>query len=309
MPLALAGPAAPVYAHGGDTTLVHGCVGNTIKLVRIVGANTACTSQETPQHWSITGPPGPIGPAGPQGLQGPGGPAGPPGPPGAGTACGGNDAADEMVKVGATCVDVFEASVWDSPTGGTQFGVTVDDYPCARNGNDCTGAIYARSEAGVTPSGRITWFQAQQACANAGKRLLTNAEWQMAVAGTPDPGPDNGTTDCNSATGSASLTGSRSSCVSARGVFDMVGNLYEWVADWVPRSTTCGTWNAGSSPTGDLQCLAGAAMVATDGEPGALLRGGNFNSFAGGSRAGPLTVHGSIGPSASLSFTGFRCAR
>jgi hypothetical protein len=23
----------------------------------------------------------------------------------------------------------------------------------------------------------------------------------------------------------------------------MVGNLYEWVADWVPRATACGTWS------------------------------------------------------------------
>jgi signal transduction histidine kinase len=47
----------------------------------------------------------------------------------------------------------------------------------------------------------------------------------------------------------AVATGSRSSCKSARGAFDMVGNLYEWVADWVPRSTACGTWSAGVSPT------------------------------------------------------------
>ena len=45
-------------------------------------------------------------------------------------------------------------------------------------------------------------------------------------------------------------------------------------------------WSAGVSPTGDSQCLAGAA---TTGEPGALLRGGFFNS---GALAGPLMVDG-----------------
>ncbi|MGH8584538.1 MAG: SUMF1/EgtB/PvdO family nonheme iron enzyme [Gammaproteobacteria bacterium] len=168
--------------------------------------------------------------------------------------------------------------------------------------------LRARSEFGRTPSSRITWFQAQQACGNAGKRLLTNAEWQMAVAGTPDPGPDNGTSDCNTtfqAGQDPTLAGSRASCVSARGAFDMVGNLYEWVADWVPRSTACGTWSTTVSPmaTADSQCLAGAA---TTGEPGALLRGGNF--FIG-TFAGPLAVLGSFVPSfASFNF-GFRCAR
>ena len=100
------------------------------------------------------------------------------------------------------------------------------------------------------------------------------------------------------------LTGSRSSCKSADGAFDMVGNLYEWVADWVPRSTgDCGTWNVGVSPTVDYQCLAGAA---TTGEPGALLRGG---SFVSGSGAGPLTVDGGNEPSNASINIGFRCAR
>src|SRR5438874_617328 len=81
--------------------------------------------------------------------------------------------------------------------GGTQYGVSSADYPCLANGNDCKGKIYARSVAGVTPSRSITWFQAQQALANSGKRLPTNAEWQQAAAGTPDPGASPGVQDCN----------------------------------------------------------------------------------------------------------------
>jgi len=83
----------------------------------------------------------------------------------------------------------------------------------------------------------------------------------------------------------------------------MVGNLSEWVADWVPPSTGCGTWSTGVSPTLDAQCLAGAA---TTGEPGALLRGGSFDY---GSFAGPLTVGGGVVPSLALGGIGFRCAR
>jgi formylglycine-generating enzyme required for sulfatase activity len=83
----------------------------------------------------------------------------------------------------------------------------------------------------------------------------------------------------------------------------MVGNLSEWVADWVPQSTACGSWSAGVSSTGDFQCLAGAA---TTGEPGALLRG---SFFSDGTGAGPLTVSGSFGPSNARNGIGFRCAR
>jgi hypothetical protein len=229
-----------------------------------------------------------------------------------------NKCAVDAVVAGTVCMDTYKASVWrvadpagtnkglvkkiqagkatvaDLAAGGaTQLGTGGDDYaPCANSGQNCTDDIYAVSLAGVTPSAYLTWFQAQAACENARKRLPSNAEWQAAVAGTPDPGPDNGTTDCNTnSVFAATLTGSRSSCKSARGAFDMVGNLYEWVADWVPRSTTCGTWSAGVSPTGDNQCLAGAA---TTGEPGALLRG---DSFFDGSAAGPLAVFGNDVPS------------
>jgi hypothetical protein len=240
--------------------------------------------------------------------------------------------APDAVVSGTVCMDKFEASVWrvlnpattnkglvkkiqqgkatvaDLAKGSaTQLGTVSDDYaPCADSGQNCTDDIYAVSLLGVTPSAFVTWFQAQAACKNARKRLPSNAEWQAAVAGTPDPGnpnPDNGTTDCNSATGSASLTGSRSSCKSADGAFDMVGNVSEWVADWVPRSTGCGTWFAGVSPTGDAQCLAGAL---TTGQPGALERGGSFGS---GTNAGPLADFGTDAPSVSGGVIGFRCAR
>jgi len=236
----------------------------------------------------------------------------------------------DAVVAGTVCLDRYEASVWrvPSPTttnaslvrkiqlgkateadltagGATQLGVTVDYAPCTDNGQNCADDIYAVSLPSEIPSARITWFQAQEACVNSGKRLPTSAEWQVGANGTPDPGPDNGTTDCNSETGSVSPTGARSSCVSARGAFDMVGNLAEWVADWVPRSTACPNWGGFSD---DSMCLAGASETGTG--PGALLRGGGFRSSSlGGPTAGPLTVNGSFAPAGSTIFIGFRCAR
>lgn len=123
----------------------------------------------------------------------------------------------------------------------------------------------------------------------------------MTAAGTPEGAAgDDGSTQCNTATaGDAVNTGSRSACVSNYGAFDMVGNVDEWVADWVPRSTACGSWSGSS----DFQCLAGAA---TTGEPGALVRGG---AFVNGPLAGPFTVDGFISPSDSSLGFGFRCAR
>jgi hypothetical protein len=155
--------------------------------------------------------------------------------------------AADAVVAGTVCLDRYEASVWRVPHptttnaglvrriqlgvatradltagGATQLGTTSDDYaPCARNGQTCANDIYAVSLPAEIPSSHITWFQAQEACANAGKRLPTSAEWQVGANGTPDAGPDNGTTDCNTdtITGIPSLTGTRSSLrVGARGL-------------------------------------------------------------------------------------------
>lgn len=233
----------------------------------------------------------------------------------------------DSVRAGDVCMDVYEASIWKVPDptgankslvkkihdgtivhpseltekGAIQLGVAPDDYgACSENGAGCTD-VFAVSLAGVAPSANANWFQAQQACAMAGKHLPTSAEWQQAADGTPDPGPDNGTTDCNTASGLLTVaTGSRSACVSNAGAFDMVGNLWEWTADWAPSSTSIPGWGAISN---DVMGLSGASEVAQG--PGALLRGSCFNT---GSVAGPLALI-TYRPQQGEITIGFRCAR
>lgn len=87
----------------------------------------------------------------------------------------------------------------------------------------------------------------------------------------------------------------------------MVGNVAEWVADWIPRSTACTGWGGFSD---DDMCVAGASDadpgVGVEAGPGALLRGGFFFLAEG---SGPLSVIGTVSPIRSQGFFGFRCAR
>jgi Sulfatase-modifying factor enzyme 1 len=198
-----------------------------------------------------------------------------------------------MVAVGPTCIDKYEASVWSSPTGGTQYGTTGDDYPCNDNGQNCTN-IYARSVPGVTPSRFITYFQAQQALANSGKRLPTSAEWQAAVAGTPDSNA------CNVSTGAVQNTGANAGCVSNFGANDMVGNVWEWVGDWDEEADGCVTNTFGS----DATCFGDAGPPTR--VPAMLTRGGHFGA---GTRAGPFAADGGVQGRVSRQGQGFRGAR
>ena len=232
-------------------------------------------------------------------------------------ACAGNDPDDLMVRVGPLCVDVYEASLWDTATGGN----AIDASTCSDAGNDCSGGvtnIYARSVANTAPDATITWFQALQACANSGKRLLSNAEWQMAAAGTPDPGSTVDTANnCNTNSGAAVTTGlsagGTNTCISNWGTFDMIGNLNEWTADWM-HGANGSLWDPSTSTAGsgygdDL--MSGTNPAANQGTnssgfPAAIYRGG---AYAGGSGAGVFSVVSNAAPSFKGANVGFRCAR
>jgi hypothetical protein len=255
-----------------------------------------------------------------------------------------DDPGDIMIAIGDLCVDKYEASVWSTATGGTQYGGSAQDYPCGNGvtgtGQTCTPAgtpIYARSVAGVTPSRWITWFQANIACTNSGKHLLTGGEWSEAAAGTPDD-----STNCNTLGGAPSVTGSKPGCVSGYGVENMVGSLWEWVADWgqygqyssptatrgskkvwmkttagykeLPTDWVDGTYtntqwpDAGYGADGSWNVAGrsynGSAWV--NGLPAAVFRGGRWGD---GASAGVFAFRASYGPSSWGISIGFRCGK
>lgn len=246
------------------------------------------------------------------------GPAGAPaGRAVAADSCAGTAEGDMMVRVGPICVDKYEASVWSGiEPSAVQYGVDEDDYPEAfPDDGNWTVPAYALSKTGVVPSRFITWFQAQQACALSGKRLLTNAEWQMAAAGTFDPGANDGSknTRCNTegtlpgprrTALAGSTSGGEDSCISLWGVEDMVGNLSERVADWMP-SAECTSFAWGTLKD-DFACVNAYGRTNV---PAQVFRGGNWTH---GRYAGQFAIStwvGDANPFFTHGVIGFRCAR
>ena len=264
---------------------------------------------------------------------------------------------DEVVKVGngatAFWVDRYEASVHDRSTGAqlsrsnTMGGVNGADI--ASTGLSPSGQRSAANAPAVAlshvgqPTVYVTWFQANEACHGAGKRLPTGSEWLEAASGTVDGG------NCNFSSDGARAAAAENLCRSASGVHDMIGNVGEWTDEWyagvgavtspvvrlvnmlpdggvvdggialsVPTlgARVTGTrvndglepWPAdygdGHDQTANVTSTANDDRESNTGMPAAATRGGHW---ASGTGAGVFAIYLVAGPSYRNSHQGFRC--
>lgn len=169
----------------------------------------------------------------------------------------------EMALTGGVCMDRYEARLLERGADGSLAPFPPFSRPRQ-------GTFVAESRAGVRPQGYISQVEAASACQNAGKRLCTLGEWYHACRGEHDTlypyGAKYERGRCNvgkphllsmlhgsnannwsyegafndpeldKRPGFLAETGEYSGCVTSAGVFDLVGNLHEWVADRVDAS-------------------------------------------------------------------------
>ena len=160
---------------------------------------------------------------------------------------------------GRFCIDRYEASVVEILPSG-------DERPYSPFEAVGKRAVRAVSRPDVFPQGYISAVEAQRACAASGKRLCRVPEWTRACRGPErtafgygerrEPGRcnDRGRNPVialfgrgrwtwqtmnqpilNQIEGTLTRTGAHEGCTNGYGVYDMVGNLHEWVAD--PRGS------------------------------------------------------------------------
>lgn len=207
-----------------------------------------------------------------------------------------------------TCVDTFEASptpacVYSNPASGVETAANREDIDCM-----------SVSQTGVTPWRFVTRDDAQLFCTRSGKRLPTAFEWYQAAIGTPS-------SRCNISSNVLFPAGKQSSCLSATGIFDAAGNVWEWTSDDV----TEGVYKERKLPNSGYVTQVDAGGVATEsiqevsetsfdndyiwsnqiGSFG-IIRGG---FYASGNDGGVYAVQATTKSSFFSSALGFRCVK
>jgi hypothetical protein len=215
-------------------------------------------------------------------------------------------------KLGGYCIDSYEAS-----------------KPDANSTSAGSNTSFATSKPNVLLWVSVSQTAARTACQNAGKHLCTSEEWlgaanikaqiyylpSGAASGTRIPSNSSDNSACVTYSQcTPCTTGSHTDCISAEGVYDLIGNVWEWVNETVDTIKTCNSGSSGwcyANSTGGWQTTGdtkygsdGVYFLANSASGRAVVRGGSWEY---GADAGLFAASVYGAPSGSGANVGFRC--
>jgi formylglycine-generating enzyme required for sulfatase activity len=207
-----------------------------------------------------------------------------------------NELETHPVRLRPFAIDRLEVSAGD-------YDRCAERGPCAPRPTHAGGGTLRQSQ---LPATMVRWSDAQAYCLDRGGRLPTEAEWEYAARGpsrrtypwgdafdryranagrfAPDP--------FETADGFAELApvGSFPSGATASGIFDLAGNVEEWVADWyAPEYPPASADNPTGPEQGEERVIRGGSYV----HGGPWIRG---------------AARGHDSPNVRRAWRGFRCA-